>query len=42
MALDPMLKTSEVRTLATHPELKSHQSVPFFRTVGEPPKKTSS
>jgi AAA family ATP:ADP antiporter len=38
MALDPMLKTSEVRTLATHPELKSHQSIPFFKTVGERPK----
>ena len=33
-----MLKTSEVRTLATHPELKSHQSIPFFKTVGERPK----
>jgi AAA family ATP:ADP antiporter len=30
-----MLKTSEVRTLATHPELKSQQSIPFFKTVGE-------
>ena len=38
MALEPMLKTSEVRTLATHPELKSQQSVPFFKTVGEAPK----
>jgi AAA family ATP:ADP antiporter len=38
MALDPMLKTSEVRTLTTHPELKSQQSVPFFKTVGEAPK----
>lgn len=36
--MDPMLKTSEVRTLATHPELKSQQSVPFFKTVGEAPK----
>jgi ATP:ADP antiporter, AAA family len=38
MAMDPMLKTSEVRTLATHPELKSQQSIPFFKTVGEQPK----
>jgi AAA family ATP:ADP antiporter len=38
MALDPMLKTSEVRTLATHPELKSQQSIPFFKTAGERPK----
>jgi len=33
-----MLKTSEIRTLATHPELKSQQSVPFFKTAGEQPK----
>ena len=33
-----MLKTSEVRTLATHPELKSQQSIPFFKTAGEQPK----
>jgi AAA family ATP:ADP antiporter len=38
MALDPMLRTSEVRTLVTHPELKSQQSIPFFKTVGERPK----
>ena len=38
MALDPMLKTSEVRTLVTHPELRSHQSFPHFKTVGETPK----
>ena len=30
--------TSEPRTLVTHPELKSHQSFPFFKTVGELPK----
>ena len=34
----PMLKTSEVRTLATHPELASQKSFPSFRTVGERPK----
>ena len=33
-----MLKTSEVRTLATHPELRSQQSIPFFKTAGERPK----
>ena len=38
MALDPMLKASEVRTLATHPELRSQQSIPFFKTAGERPK----
>jgi len=38
MALDPMLKTSEVRTLATHPELPSRRSIPSFKTVGEAPK----
>ena len=35
MAPDPMLKTSQVRTLATHPELASQKSFPSFRTVGE-------
>jgi AAA family ATP:ADP antiporter len=30
--------SSEPRTLVTHPELKSHQSFPFFSTIGEPPK----
>jgi len=32
------MKTSEPRTLVTHPELRSHQSLPVFRTLGEPPK----
>ena len=34
----PAPKTSEPRTLVTHPELRSHQSLPAFRTLGEPPK----
>jgi len=38
MALEPMLKTSEMRTLRTHPELPSRHSVPSFKTVGEAPK----
>jgi AAA family ATP:ADP antiporter len=29
---------SEPRTLLTHPELKSHQTFPAFRSLGEPPK----
>jgi AAA family ATP:ADP antiporter len=29
---------SEPRTLVSHPELKSQQSFPFFKTIGEPPK----
>lgn len=29
---------NEPRTLVSHPELRSHQSFPHFRTVGEPPK----
>jgi AAA family ATP:ADP antiporter len=32
------MQTSEPRTLLTHPELKSHQSLPVFKTFGEPPK----
>jgi ATP:ADP antiporter, AAA family len=32
------MQTSEPRTLLTHPELKSHQSLPVFKTLGEPPK----
>jgi AAA family ATP:ADP antiporter len=32
------MTTSEPRTLVTHPELKSHHSVPVFKTLGEPPK----
>ena len=31
-------KTSDPRTLVSHPELRSHQSLPSFRTLGEPPK----
>src|SRR6185436_6662186 len=30
--------TSAPRTLVTHPELKAHQTVPVFSTVGEAPK----
>jgi AAA family ATP:ADP antiporter len=29
---------SEARTLVTHPELRSHQTVPVFNTLGEPRK----
>src|SRR5688572_6436184 len=32
------MQTSEPRTLITHPELKSHQSLPVFKTLGEAPK----
>jgi ATP:ADP antiporter, AAA family len=32
------LSASEPRTLVTHPELRSHQSLPFFKTLGEQPK----
>jgi ATP:ADP antiporter, AAA family len=32
------LAASEPRTLVTHPELRSHQSVPFFKALGEHPK----
>jgi AAA family ATP:ADP antiporter len=32
------MNTSEPRTLVTHPELRSHQSLPVFKTLGEPPK----
>jgi AAA family ATP:ADP antiporter len=31
-----MMKTSEPRTLVTHPEIHSHKSLPFFETLGEP------
>ena len=31
---------NEPRTLVSHPELRSHQSFPHFRTVGEPPRST--
>jgi AAA family ATP:ADP antiporter len=30
--------TSDPRTLVSHPELRSQQSVPIFRSLGEPPK----
>src|SRR6187431_1805385 len=33
-----MMNTSEPRTLATHPELRSHQSLPYFKVLGEQPK----
>ena len=32
------LSASEPRTLITHPELRAHQSLPFFKTLGERPK----
>jgi ATP:ADP antiporter, AAA family len=34
----PPRHPSEPRTLITHPELRSHQSFPAFRTIGEPNK----
>jgi ATP:ADP antiporter, AAA family len=33
-----MMNTSEPRTLVTHPELRSHQSLPVFKALGEPAK----
>ena len=33
-----MMNTSEPRTLVTHPELRSHHSLPYFKTLGESPK----
>jgi ATP:ADP antiporter, AAA family len=33
-----MVNLSEPRTLVTHPELRSHQSLPVFRVLGEAPK----
>jgi len=33
-----MIKTSDPRTLVTHPELHSHSSLPVFKTLGEQPK----
>ena len=33
-----MMNTSEPRTLVTHPELRSHQSLPVFKVLGESPK----
>jgi ATP:ADP antiporter, AAA family len=38
LALHSPAMASEPRTLVSHPELKSHQSFPFFKTVGEPKK----
>ena len=38
MATKLTATSSEPRTLATHPELVSQKSFPFFRTVGESPK----
>jgi AAA family ATP:ADP antiporter len=35
---DPSTTASAPRTLVTHPELKSQQSFPSFRTIGEAPK----
>ena len=32
------MNTSEPRTLATHPELRSHQSLPYLKVLGEQPK----
>ena len=29
---------NDPRTLVSHPELRSHQSFPHFKTVGEPPR----
>ena len=36
------MQTSEPRTLVTHPELRSHQSLPVFKTLGEPAKEAGS
>src|SRR6478735_8653700 len=33
-----MMNVSEPRTLVTHPELRSHHSIPAFRVLGEAPK----
>ena len=33
-----MTKISDPRTLVTHPELRSHHSLPVFKTLGESPK----
>jgi AAA family ATP:ADP antiporter len=32
------MNTSEPRTLVTHPELRTHQSLPVFKALGEAPK----
>jgi AAA family ATP:ADP antiporter len=36
----PTRPASEPRTLATHPELRSQQTIPVFKTLGEPRKST--
>ena len=33
-----MMNPSEPRTLVTHPELRSHHTLPYFKTLGEAPK----
>jgi len=33
-----MMNVSEPRTLVTHPELRSHQTLPVFKSLGEEPK----
>ena len=33
-----MMNPSEPRTLVTHPELRSHHTLPTFKTLGEAPK----
>ena len=33
-----MMQISDPRTLVTHPELRSHHTLPFFKTLGERPK----
>jgi hypothetical protein len=38
MATTPSPSVSDPRTLVTHPEIRSQQSFPFFKTVGEPKK----
>ena len=38
MATTPSRSVSDPRTLVTHPEIRSRQSFPFFKTIGEPPK----
>jgi ATP:ADP antiporter, AAA family len=38
MTQGPGRPTSEPRTLVSHPELHSHQSVPVFKSLGEAPK----
>jgi AAA family ATP:ADP antiporter len=38
MPTTPSRSVSDPRTLVTHPEIRSQQSFPFFKTVGEPKK----